>query len=153
MYKPTSPGVARQRFSWFSGHSGVTFLRRRGRRCDQTALSIDLAPTMLAMAGVKISRKMQGESLLPLIRGQRPPWRSEFFYEHLFSHRTIPRSEAVRDERYKYIRFLDVEPPCEELYDLSADADEAHNLAGKLEHAATLKRMRQKWQAWRERAK
>lgn len=126
---------------------------RRGKRCDQTALSIDLAPTMLAMAGVEIPRKMQGKSLLPLIRGEKPNWRSEFFYEHLFRHGRIPRTEGVRDRRYKYIRFLDVQPPYEELYDLSADPDEAHNLAGKSEHAATLDRMRKKWATWRERAK
>jgi arylsulfatase A-like enzyme len=126
---------------------------RRGTRCEQTALSIDLAPTMLAMAGVGIPEKMQGKSLLPLIRGEKPPWRSEFFYEHLFVHKTIPRSEAVRDARFKYIRFLDVQPPYEELYDLAVDPHEAHNLAGKPEHAATLQRMREKWRAWRERVK
>lgn len=126
---------------------------QRGKRCDQTVLSIDMAPTMLAMAGVEIPRQMQGKSLLPLIKGQKPSWRTEFFYEHLFRHARIPRNEAVRDRRYKYIRFLDIEPPYEELYDLSVDTDEAHNLAGKPEHAATLKRMREKWQSWQQRAK
>jgi arylsulfatase A-like enzyme len=116
-------------------------------------LSIDLAPTMLAMAGVKTPEGMQGESLLPLIRGGKPPWRSEFFYEHLFRHPIIPRSEAVRNQRYKYIRFIDSDPLYEELYDLSTDPDEAHNLAGKPERAETLNRMREKWQAWRQRAK
>ncbi len=126
---------------------------RRGRRCDRMTLSIDLAPTMLAMAGVKIPERMQGQSLLPLIRGEDPPWRTEFFYEHLFRHQRIPRNEAVRTERYKYIRFLDVDPPYEELYDLSADPSEAHNLAGRPKHAETLGRMRAKWAAWRQRAK
>jgi arylsulfatase A-like enzyme len=126
---------------------------RRGKRCDQTVLSIDLAPTMLAMAGVKTPAKMQGETLLPLMRGQQPPWRTEFFYEHLFRNAGIPRSEAVRDQRYKYIRFIDSKPLYEELYDLSTDPDEAHNLAGRPEHAETLQRMRQKWQVWRERVK
>jgi arylsulfatase A-like enzyme len=126
---------------------------RRGQRCEPMVLSIDLAPTMLAMAGVEIPQKMQGRSLLPWIEGERPPWRSEFFYEHLFRHASIPRSEAVRNARYKYIRFLDIEPPYEELYDLSADPDEAHNLAGKPEYTEALKRMREKWQAWRERVK
>ena len=127
--------------------------RRRGNRCDRTVLSIDMAPTMLAMAGAEIPPKMQGNSLLPLIRGKKSDWRNEFFYEHLFSHARIPRNEAVRDQRYKYIRFLDVQPPYEELYDLSSDPDEAHNLAGGPEHAETLKRMRTKWAAWRERVK
>jgi len=76
-----------------------------------------------------------------------------FFYEHLFKHRTIPCSEAVRDSRYKYIRYVESDPLCEELYDLEKDPDEAHNLANDPAHAATLERMREKWTAWHERAK
>jgi arylsulfatase A-like enzyme len=90
---------------------------------------------------------------VPLVCGETPEWRSEFFYEHLFRHPRIPQSEGVRDERYKYIRFLDVDPPYEELYDLKADPNEAENLAGRAEHAETLKRMRDKWRQWREQAK
>ena len=126
---------------------------QRGTRRDQTALSIDLAPTMLAMADVEIPERMQGENLVPLLQGKSPAWRSEFFYEHLFDHKTIPRTEGVRDQRYKYIRFVDSDPLCEELYDLDNDQDEAHNLAKKPEYAKTLEVMRKKWQAWREKAK
>jgi arylsulfatase A-like enzyme len=126
---------------------------QRGTRRDEMALSIDLAPTMLDMAGVDIPEAMQGRSLVPLLKGEKPPWRTEFFYEHLFKHPRIPRTEAVRDQRYKYIRFVDSEPLYEELYDLENDPDEAHNLAKDPTHAATLERMRQKWAAWREKVK
>ena len=126
---------------------------RHGTRREEMALSIDLAPTMLDMAGVAVPDSMQGKSLVPLVRGEKPPWRTEFFYEHLFRHGRIPCSEAVRDETTKYIRFVDTDPPYEELYDLKSDPDEAHNLANRPEHAATLQRMRQKWAAWHERAK
>jgi len=126
---------------------------RRGARCDRMALSIDVAPTILATAGVEAPERMQGKNLLPLVQGENPPWRTEFFYEHLFVHPRIPRSEGVRDQRYKYIRFLDSDPLYEELYDLDNDPQEAHNLAKQPEHAATLRRMREKWAAWRERAK
>ena len=125
----------------------------RGTRRGQTALSIDLAPTMLEMAGATVPEAMQGRSLVPLLKGRTPPWRNEFFYEHLFQHKTIPCTEAVRDSRYKYIRFVDSDPLHEELYDLENDPDEAHNLAPHADHAATLKRMRGQWAAWRERAK
>jgi arylsulfatase A-like enzyme len=126
---------------------------QRGKHCDATVLNIDMAPTMLAMAGLDAPAAMQGKSLMPLVHGEKPEWRTEFFYEHLFRHPKIPRSEGVRDERYKYIRYLDINPPCEELYDLKADPEEAHNLAGCTVHAASLQRMRQKWEQWRERAK
>jgi len=127
--------------------------QRRGTRRDETVLSIDLAPTMLDMAKVEAPEAMQGSSLVPLVAGEKPEWRTEFFYEHLFKHVRIPCTEAVRDPQYKYIRFVDSEPLYEELYDLASDPDEAHNLAGKPEHAATLERMREKWAAWRERVK
>ena len=126
---------------------------QRGTRRDQTALSIDLAPTMLAMAGVEIPKRMQGENLMPVLEGKSPAWRTEFFYEHLFNHKTIPRTEGVRDQRYKYIRFVDSEPLYEELYDLEKDPDEADNLAKSFEHTKTLEAMRKKWQTWHEKAK
>jgi len=126
---------------------------QRGSRRDQTALSIDLAPTILAMAGVEVPERMQGENLVPLLEGKSPAWRSEFFYEHLFNHPSIPRTEGVRDERYKYIRYVDSDPLFEELHDLESDPDEADNLALNPEHAKTLEVMRKKWQSWREKAK
>ena len=125
----------------------------RGSRRDEPVLSIDMAPTMLEMAGVAVPDAMQGRSLMPLVKGETPEWRTEFFYEHLFKHAKIPCSEAVRDSRYKYIRFVESDPLCEELYDLEKDPDEAQNLANDPAHAETLKRMREKWTAWRERAK
>jgi arylsulfatase A-like enzyme len=127
--------------------------RRRGTRREETVLSIDLAPTMLRMAGAEVPARMQGESLVPLLAGENPDWRAEFFYEHLFQHPRIPPSEAVRDSRYKYIRFVESDPVYEELFDLTTDPDEAHNLAGKPQHAPTLDRMRAKWADLRERAK
>ncbi|MGQ9576858.1 MAG: sulfatase family protein [Thermoguttaceae bacterium] len=126
---------------------------QRGTRRDEMALSIDLAPTILEMAGLEVPAAMQGRSLVPLLRGEQPPWRSEFYYEHLFQHPRIPRSEAVRDQQYKYIRFVDSEPLYEELYDLAADPDEARNLAGQPEHRQTLLKMQEKWASWRKRVK
>lgn len=70
---------------------------RRGKRSDRMVLSIDLTPTMLAMADLPIPERMQGESLLPSITGKTAAWRTEFFYEHLFRDGRIPRNEAVRD--------------------------------------------------------
>jgi len=126
---------------------------QRDTRRARIVLSIDVAPTLLALAGVDVPERMQGESLLPLVRGEEPEWRTEFFCEHLFRHPRIPRTEGVRTEQTKYIRFLDVDPPYEELYDLRADPDEAHNLAGRPDQAKLLDEMRAKWRAWRKRAK
>ncbi|MDZ7690874.1 MAG: DUF4976 domain-containing protein [Balneolaceae bacterium] len=77
-------------------------------------------------------------------------WRTEFFYEHHSFPDRIPRSEGVRTERYKYLRYLDSEPLFEELYDLREDPDESENLAGDPQYQELLQQMREKWETWRE---
>ncbi len=126
---------------------------RAGARLDAPVLNIDLAPTILALAGITAPERMQGSNLMPLVAGNKPPWRSEFFYEHHFAHPRIPPSEAVRTPRWKYMRFTDSQPLYEELYDLAADPLEEFNLAGTPKHADTLAELRGKWQALREAAR
>ena len=125
----------------------------RGTRRNEMALSIDMAPTMLDMAGAPLPEGMQGRSLVPLLRKQETPWRKEFFYEHLFRHPRIPPTEAVRTERWKYIRYIDTDPLYEELYDLRNDPLEEHNLVSATEHHDVAESMRRKWRQWREKAK
>jgi arylsulfatase A-like enzyme len=106
----------------------------RGQKRDELALNIDVAPTLLAMAGVPVPKEFDGRDLSPLVAGQRVEWRSHFFYEHHYFHsrdpkNTIPRTEGVRTAEWKYITYFDVDPPFEELYDLKADPHEERNLA------------------------
>jgi arylsulfatase A-like enzyme len=126
---------------------------RAGARQSEMALNIDMAPTMLAMAGVAAPERMQGADLSPVVAGETSDARHEFFYEHHFEHPRIPQSEGVRTQRWKYMRFTEEEPLYEELYDLAADPLEEVNLAASPEHAATLAEMRGKWQSLREAAK
>jgi arylsulfatase A-like enzyme len=115
----------------------------RGSTPAQTVLNIDVAPTLLDLAGVGIPPAMQGKSLVPLMRGESPPdWRTDFFVEHLFNHPEIPKHEGVRGERYKYARYFEQTPVYEELYDLKEDPMETINLAGDPAHAALLSRLR-----------
>ena len=58
---------------------------RRGQRAQQLAQSIDVAPTLLDLAGAPIPSTMQGRSLTPLLRGERTPWRQYAFAENLWS--------------------------------------------------------------------
>ena len=122
----------------------------RGRVLAPMALNIDLAPTIFDRAGLETSRETQGRSLLPLLRGESPAWRTDWYFEHLFQHPLIPRSEGVRDEDWTYIRWIDQQPLAEELYDLRKDANEENNLAGDPAHAEVLERLRARWAAWRK---
>lgn len=114
----------------------------RGRREKRMSLNLDMAPTLLGLAGISAPPAMKGQSLVPLLQGEQPTWRSEWFYEHLFPHPKIPRSEGVRTEKWKYIRYLDIEPVYEELYNLETDPHEEYNLAGDQSYHSRLEELR-----------
>ena len=109
---------------------------------EEMVLNIDLAPTILALAGLPRPQNIQGQNLLPLIEGTIDDWRDEFFCEHRFDHPGMAKSEGVRTKRWKYIRYFEQNPVCEELYDLESDPHESQNLAGGPSAAAQLTDMR-----------
>jgi arylsulfatase A-like enzyme len=120
-------------------------VKQRGKVIDAMALNVDLAPTLLDLAGVGVPKLMQGRSLAPLLAGKTPPdWRKDFFYEHLFVHPRIPKSEGVRTERWTYVRWFDQKPVVEELYDHQKDFDQVNNLVKSPEHAELLEALRRR---------
>jgi len=123
----------------------------RGRTAAQTVLNVDIAPTILELAGVDVPEQMQGRSLAPLLNGKRPRWRSEFFYEHPFEHKTIARTVGLRTERYKYARYVDYD--YEELYDLKNNPQETINLAKDEKYQKTLKALREHCDELAQKAK
>ncbi len=120
----------------------------QGQRRSEMALNIDVAPTLLSIAGVS-PPPMQGRDLTPLIGGETQAWRREWFYEHLFEHEWIPRTEGVRTESWKYTRYLDTKPEFEEIFDLTRDPLEEQNLARTMEHSDRLVELTERWKAWR----
>lgn len=124
----------------------------RGKVRNEMALNIDVAPTLLELAGLSPHPMMQGRSLLPLLRNQDIDWRTEFFCEHLFDRSDIPKSEGVRTEGWKYIRYFEQQPVHEELYDLSDDPHESVNRARDLSVASQLSRMRDRCERLRQEA-
>jgi N-acetylglucosamine-6-sulfatase len=107
--------------------------------------TIDLAPTLLELAGVSDPVARQGRSLVPLLRGERPSWRSSVLIEY-YSDTVFPRIrnmgyQAVRTERYKYIDYLELEG-ADEIYDLSSDPYEMDNLQGSAREQELLPMLR-----------
>lgn len=116
---------------------------RKGVVVDSMALNVDLAPTILEYAGQPVPKLMQGRSLKPLVEGKTPnDWRTDFFYEHLFVRKNIPKSEGVRNERYSYVRWFDQNPVVEELYDHINDFEQVNNLVNDPRYAKTLEALR-----------
>ena len=102
-----------------------------GTICREMALDIDLAPTLLDLAGVPIPAHMQGKSLLPLAKAPDPSFRKEWYYEYYEwpNPEKVPPCRGIRTERYKMIQYL-LEPQEFELYDLENDPKETRNLFG-----------------------
>ena len=117
---------------------------RHGTTVEDMALSFDCPVTMLDLAGVEVPTEMRGRSLVPLLRGERPDWRKDFFYEHLYERETIPKSEGVRTERFKYVRYFERNPVYEQLFDVSKDPNEVTNLAGDPSHASVIATLRER---------
>jgi prolyl oligopeptidase len=120
---------------------------------DEIALTIDLAPTVLQLAGISPPNDMQGDSLLPLLNSPETAWRHDFLYEHLFQHPRIPMSEGVRSERWKYARYHVGASPYEVLFDLKSDPNEEHDLGQSAEHAPVITAFRERLQRLIQQAK
>jgi arylsulfatase A-like enzyme len=126
----------------------------RGRRCAEMALNIDLAPTILAMAGVPVPTRMQGADLSTLLHDPKAPWRDDWYYEHTYSPsppgRLIPKCEGVRTRQWKYIRYPETKPLVEQLFNLASDPREEKDLAKDSSYADTLSKLRARCDGYRQ---
>ena len=112
---------------------------------EQMALSIDIAPTILDIAGVPIPPDMQGRSLRRLCEGAADAnWRTAYLYEYFGGH-NVPPIEGVRTEEWKYIKYLPEKERgvVEELYHIAEDPDERADLLADPAHADVLGVMRE----------
>jgi N-acetylglucosamine-6-sulfatase len=111
---------------------------------QQLVLNIDLAPTLMELAGVTPLETMHGESMVPLFGNAGAPWRKEFLAEYFLEKVSprVPSWQCVRSERWKYIRYSDESDAFDELYDLQADPEELANLATDPDSRETLQEMR-----------
>ncbi len=114
----------------------------RGRTVDSPVLNVDLAPTLLELAGVAPPEGLHGTSLRPLLAGERIPWRRTFLYEYFEGPvSTVPTHFALRDPAAKLI-LVPGPPEQTQLFDLANDPDETRDLAREPSHAELLREMR-----------
>ncbi len=112
-----------------------------GTRCKQYVSLADLMPTFTEIAQ-KQGIQVDGESLLPLLRGEIPSyWRKEAYVEFNGYESTLLTSRMIRNERWKYV-YNPFE--IDELYDMQSDPGELRNLAGMPAFSHVLRRMKAK---------
>lgn len=107
----------------------------RGETYKEMVLNIDVTPTILELAGLEIPSSYQGTSLSTFFEGTPKNWRSSVFLEHrLEGNPLLIRTDAIRDDTWKFIRYDD-HPDFIELYNHKEDFHEMKNLAYEDEYA------------------
>ncbi|MDE3187731.1 MAG: sulfatase [Acidobacteriota bacterium] len=124
---------------------------KAGTSSDEMVLNLDMAPTLLQIAGLAVPGEMQGKSMLPLAEGKRDAaWRKDWLYEYYEypGFENVRPCRGVRTERHKLIHFF-IEPQEFELYDLKNDPDEMNNLYGKAGYEELTAHLKQRLAALR----
>jgi arylsulfatase A-like enzyme len=140
---------AERRFPYEEGIRTAFFVRypkriAAGSRVKQMAIALDIAPTMIELAGGKPGPHIQGRSLVPLFRKRSPSWRKSFLIEY-YNEAAWPwivgmTYKAVRTNTHKLIHWVH-KAGVDELYDLARDPYEMKNVIGSRTYAGPRKRL------------
>jgi N-acetylglucosamine-6-sulfatase len=122
-----------------------------GKTITKMVQNIDIAPTLLAVAGLKAPATMPGKSFISLLKGDSVQWRDKIFYEYYWEYDfpMTPTMFGVRSDQYKYIRYYGLWDT-NELYDLEKDPDETTNLIGRPEYDAIIKKLAGELYDWQQ---
>ncbi|WP_205945754.1 sulfatase/phosphatase domain-containing protein [Pedobacter frigiditerrae] len=103
-----------------------------GQTIENMVQNVDIAPTVLEMAGLQKPDHMPGKSFTQLLKGDKTNWRDKVFYEYYWesSFPMTPTIFGVRSDEFKFIKYHGVWDT-NELYNIKKDPEELYNLAGK----------------------
>jgi choline-sulfatase len=137
-----------QKFQFYEGSCGVPLLIRvpgqQAGVCRTPVSLVSFSATIADLCGIEQTAPNDGESFADLVRNPASTApHGPVFAE--FALNTSHAKSMIRDGSLKYTYWTHDTP---ELYDLSRDAEELHNLAGGPAHAADLERLREKLFAW-----
>ncbi len=117
--------------------------------------NLDFAQTLLDASGIDAPNDMQGESLLPLLKGNDKEWKRDAVYYHYYEYpavHMVKRHYGIVTEDYKLIHFyFDIDEW--ELYDRKNDPMELHNVYNDNEYAGIVKTLKEKLQDLRSKYK
>lgn len=123
-----------------------------GAQLQQVIQNIDVAPTILDMAGVKKPAKMQGESFFPLLQHKDIAWRNTAFYEYYWEYffPQTPTTFGIREGDYKFTFYPGIWD-ANEFFNLAKDPEEKNNLIRSKTDQKKIKEMRGKMWDWLEK--
>jgi arylsulfatase A-like enzyme len=114
----------------------------RIKKSDALVSNIDVAPTLLTAAGLKVPAIMTGVDMAPLLTSTDAAWRETVFSENLYCLRGGPLCDSTRTAKWKYVEYFDNPEIAPELYDLEKDPLEMRNLASNPEYTSVIEKMR-----------
>lgn len=123
-----------------------------GITIDKMVMNIDIAPTLLEVAGMaQTPEQIQGKSIVPLLEQKDVSWRKKVFYEYYWemAYPSTPTVFAVRTDHYKYI-FNQGVWDINELYDIQNDPFEMNNLIRDPEYRELSNELRNEVWDWLE---
>lgn len=118
---------------------------RKNRVIDKYVSIVDIAPTILDLAGIECEITMSGRSVLPLITNETTvtDWKNEI-YTQSNGNEQLGIQRSVMTDKWKYVyNGFDYD----ELYDLVNDPEQITNLINDIEYDEILKQMSKK--LWR----
>ncbi|TLP78809.1 sulfatase [Maribacter sp. ACAM166] len=111
---------------------------------NEMVQNLDFAQTMLEAAGIKPPNDMQGESLIPLLKGKKEDWTRDAVYYHYYEYpavHMVKRHYGIVNKEFKLVHFYyDVDEW--ELYDRLNDPNEMNNVYADPDYAATVKKLK-----------
>lgn len=124
------------------------------QKINRMIQNIDIAPTVLQMAGLKKPDYMPGKSFVQLLNGDTVQWRDKIFYEYYWEYDfpMTPSVYGVRTDKYKYIRYMGIWDR-NELYDLENDPNEMYNLIDNTTYEPIVKQLANDLFDWLESTK
>ena len=115
-----------------------------GSQVEELAQNLDCAQTFLDIAGVSQPDTMQGRSLLPLMRGERPDdWRESIYYHYYEGEgrvHNVYKHYGVRTDRYKLVYFYTLDEW--EFYDLKKDPNEMQSVYDEPAYASQIETLK-----------
>ena len=118
---------------------------KQGARCDALVANIDVAPTLLELAGMVAPDDLDGNSFARQLQDPQSTesTRESLLYEYYWepSFPQTPTTFALRTKQFKLIQYHGIWDT-DELYDVAADPSESNNLIHAAEHQQLVARLR-----------
>ncbi len=136
-------------YQWEAGTKTPFFIKIphldiHGRKIDTPVMGADLFPTLLELAGIENPIKVDGKSLVPLLKGESFNKRPIFWHYPHYGNQGGDPSAAIRLGNWKLIKYF--EDGKNELYDLKNDIGEKFDvLSSYPKIAAKLNKTLEEW--------